>query len=315
MKNMRNTRGKFVVLAACLVIAALLFTGCGGDKVDVLAEVNGEEITRQQLDDVLKMVRLVTPDVDAMLEDESFREYFEETFLRMLVDNALIRDALESEGLQVDEAEMEEVHTAFYSQLTADLYGSEEELDKRLQDLKLTEDVIKELLRGEVAANVLFAHLLADLTDEDVRIFAEEYGLLQVDDSVMAHHILLETEEEALEALERIRGGEDFNAVAEELSTDMTAEVNRGLLGEIFKNDPRWDADFKAGAFALQAGEISEPVHTQFGWHVIWVEEKSDGYLKDFETEKERLRLDKEEMIINSYFDELWETADIQYFS
>ncbi len=308
----RNWR-KIILLAAGLALAALLVTGCGSREDEVLVKVDGEDITRSQLDDVLKMVRLVTPDVDAMLEDEDFTEYFEDTFLRMLVDNALIANEMERLELEVDPAEMEEVYETFRSQLVAELYQGEEMLDQRLQDLNLEAEVIKGLLYGEVAANILFDNLLENLTDEDVREYADEYDLLLVSGSLVAHHILLETEEEGLEALERLNRGEEFGLLAEELSTCPSGTNSQGELGRIHEDDPGWDADFREAAFALQEGEISQLVESQFGWHIIMVEDRIDSYYKDFEEEKESLRLDKEQMLINDYFNELWEKAEIEF--
>ena len=302
-----------MILVVFLALASLVFAGCGSVKDEVLAEVDGKEITREDLNDVLKMVRLVTPDVDAMLDDEGFKNYFEDTFLRMLVDNKLVKNDLERLELEVEEAELEEAYQTFRSQLVGELYGSEEEFARRMKELRLTEETARGLLRDEVAATILYDHLLKDITDDDLRAFAEEYNLLHMSASVTAHHILLKTEDEALEVLERLQlGDEDFADVAEEVSTDPSASQNRGKLGKIFEDDFGWDEDFKEGAFSLEEGEISQPVNSQFGWHIIFVEERSDSYLKDFEAEKMNILMNMEEMIINDYFDELWQKADIQ---
>jgi foldase protein PrsA len=313
MKNKNTTRFKLLALTACIMVVFLLATGCGSEKEDVLAKVNGENITRLQMDDVVKMVQLYTPDIDAMMEEEGFKEYLEETFLQMLVDNTLIKQEIKRLNLELDEADLEEAYMTVRSQLVAERYDSEAELDQRMKDLKLTEESVKELLSGEVAANTLFEYLLKDLTDEDVRIFAQENELLLEKASLKVHHILLETEEEALEALKRVRQGEDFNEVAAELSTDPSAATNQGLLGTVYEGQPGWDTDFLAGAFALEAGEISEPVESQYGWHVIFVEEKYASYTKDFEEEKEELRSYKEQEIISEYLEDLWENSEIQF--
>lgn len=81
-------------------------------------------------------------------------------------------------------------------------------------------------------------------------------------------HILTETEEEAQAARERVTtGGEDFAAVAAEVSTDPSAQQNSGDLG--FIRPGQTVPQFEQAATALKDGEISQPVQTQFGWHVI----------------------------------------------
>ncbi len=85
---------------------------------------------------------------------------------------------------------------------------------------------------------------------------------------IHARHILLPTEEEAKKALARVKGGEDFAKVATELSKDPSG--NGGDLGWFTKD--RMVPEFSDAAFKLKEGEISEPVKTQFGWHIIKIE-------------------------------------------
>ncbi len=85
---------------------------------------------------------------------------------------------------------------------------------------------------------------------------------------IHARHILLPTEDEAKKALARVKGGEDFAKVATELSKDPSGEG--GDLGWFTKD--RMVPEFSEAAFKLKEGEISDPVKTQFGWHIIKVE-------------------------------------------
>lgn len=90
-------------------------------------------------------------------------------------------------------------------------------------------------------------------------------------EQVKARHILLETEEEALAVIEELEGGADFAALASERSIGPSAE-NGGDLGWFGQSD--MVEPFGEAAFALEPGSYTaEPVETQFGWHVIQVEE------------------------------------------
>ncbi|CAA9236087.1 MAG: Periplasmic chaperone and peptidyl-prolyl cis-trans isomerase of outer membrane proteins SurA [uncultured Chloroflexia bacterium] len=87
-------------------------------------------------------------------------------------------------------------------------------------------------------------------------------------EEVHAAHILVNTEDEAKAARERVTtGGEDFNAVAKELSIEPAAKESGGDLG--FFGPGQMVPEFEQAATALKDGEISQPVQTQFGWHVI----------------------------------------------
>ncbi len=87
---------------------------------------------------------------------------------------------------------------------------------------------------------------------------------------VHARHILLATEDDAKKALARVKAGEDFAKVATELSKDPAGEG--GDLGWFTKD--RMVPEFSEVAFKMEPGQISDPVKTQFGWHIIKVEEK-----------------------------------------
>jgi parvulin-like peptidyl-prolyl isomerase len=90
---------------------------------------------------------------------------------------------------------------------------------------------------------------------------------------VHAAHILLPTREAAEAARARVtEGGEDFAAVAREVSTDESTAANGGDLGWFSREE--MVAPFAEAAFALEPGAISEPVETEFGWHVIQVTER-----------------------------------------
>jgi len=101
---------------------------------------------------------------------------------------------------------------------------------------------------------------------------------------IHARHILLPSEDEAKKALARVKGGEDFAKVATELSKDPSG--NGGDLGWFTKD--RMVPEFSEAAFKLKKGEISEPVKTQFGWHIIQVEDTRTKTFPPFEQVKDQ---------------------------
>lgn len=120
---------------------------------------------------------------------------------------------------------------------------------------------------------------------EAKKIFDEKIAEMKPEQEVHARHILVATENEAKEIVERLKKGDDFAALAKEKSRDASAEG--GDLG--FFPRGQMLKPFEDAAFALDVGEISEPVQTQFGWHVIKVEEKRDQPLPAFNQVKEAI--------------------------
>jgi len=120
---------------------------------------------------------------------------------------------------------------------------------------------------------------------EAKKIYDEKIGQLKPEQEVHARHILVATEDEAKEVAERLKKGEDFATIAKEKSKDTSAEG--GDLG--FFGRGQMLKPFEDAAFALDAGQISAPVQTQFGWHIIKVEEKRDQKLPAFDQVKEAI--------------------------
>jgi peptidyl-prolyl cis-trans isomerase C len=104
------------------------------------------------------------------------------------------------------------------------------------------------------------------------------------EEEVRARHILVEQEDQAKAVLDRLRKGEDFAKIAAELSKDPGSGKEGGDLGFFTKD--RMVAPFAEAAFKLAKGEVSEPVKSQFGWHVIKIEDKRVKPLPAFEEVK-----------------------------
>jgi peptidyl-prolyl cis-trans isomerase C len=117
------------------------------------------------------------------------------------------------------------------------------------------------------------------------KIYDEKIATMKPEQEVHARHILVETKAEAEEVIKRLKNGEDFATLANEKSKDTNAEG--GDLG--FFTRGQMLKPFEDAAFALKPGQISEPVKTQFGWHVIKVEEKRDQPLPSFDEVKEAI--------------------------
>jgi peptidyl-prolyl cis-trans isomerase C len=126
------------------------------------------------------------------------------------------------------------------------------------------------------------------VTPDAVRkLYDETVKTMKPEPEVRARHILVESEDEAKKAYTRVKGGEDFAKVAGELSKDPGSKTDGGDLGFFAKD--RMVAPFAEAAFKLEPGQIAEPVKTQFGWHVIKVEEKRTKPVPAFDEMKEQV--------------------------
>jgi peptidyl-prolyl cis-trans isomerase C len=128
--------------------------------------------------------------------------------------------------------------------------------------------------RRQIVVQALIQKLVeTDVTDEKVKTYYDTHK----DEfrQVRASHILVETEEQAKDVKKRLAGAGDFAAIAKEVSTDPSAKETGGDLG-FFRKD-QMVKPFAEKAFALKVDEISDPVKTEFGYHIIKVAEIKDA--------------------------------------
>lgn len=129
-------------------------------------------------------------------------------------------------------------------------------------------------------------------------------------EEVHARHILLASEDEAKKAIADIQGGKSFEEVAKEKSTGPSAETG-GDLGYFSKDE--MVPEFAEAAFAMKPGDISkEPVKTQFGWHVIKVEDRRTGEPPAYDEVKEELKEQVGDELIQKVVQDLRAKADVK---
>ena len=178
-----------------------------------------------------------------------------------------------------------------------------EELINFLVDLKLGAKAAKAAKIGEspeFAKRLAYSRdkLLLDdyLTSESKKaatqeaakkLFDDTVKTLKPEEEVRARHILVPEEAQAKAALERLKKGEDFAKVAGELSKDPGSGKEGGDLGWFAKE--RMVPEFAEAAFKLEKGQLSEPVKSQFGWHVIKLEDKRTKPLPTFDEVKPQI--------------------------
>lgn len=119
------------------------------------------------------------------------------------------------------------------------------------------------------------------------KLFEDTVKTLKPEEEVHARHILVPEEAQAKAALERLKKGEDFAKVAAELSKDPGSGKEGGDLGWFAKE--RMVPEFAEAAFKLEKGQLSEPVKSQFGWHVIKLEDKRTKPLPTFDEVKPQI--------------------------
>jgi len=126
------------------------------------------------------------------------------------------------------------------------------------------------------------------VSDADARSFYDsQVAQMKPEEEIKTRHILVETEEQAKEIREKISHGADFAQMAKEHSKDPGSKDDGGDLGYFARG--QMVPQFEEAAFKLQKGDLSEPVQTQFGWHVIQLDDRRQRKPPEFSAVKERL--------------------------
>ena len=133
------------------------------------------------------------------------------------------------------------------------------------------------------------------------------------EEEVHASHILVEAEDEAKEVIAALARGADFAETAKERSIGPTASSG-GDLGYFTKGN--MVPEFAEAAFAMRRGEISKaPVQTQFGWHVIMIEDRREAAPPSYEESVDSLREQETQVVVGELLERLESGAEVQRFT
>jgi foldase protein PrsA len=275
------------------VVLAAFLAGCGMVRVNpevdnktVVAKVSGEEITKDEFNKTFQIFKsqyeqqFGTEVWDQEVDGKKFSEVAKEKLLDMLIDEKLELKKAAELGITVTDAEVNtEIENA------KKYFDSEDKFNEYLKGQNMDLEYFKQSVKKDILIKKLTDKLTEKITvaDQELKSYYDTHQSEFV--SVKASHILLDTKEEAEKMLQRVKAGENFNELAKQNSKDPTAKENGGELG-YFKHGDMVEP-FEKAAFALKPGQISEVVQTDFGFHIIKVE---DTKLDKFEDVKEQLK-------------------------
>ena len=224
-------------------------------------------------------------------------------------DVALAVEELGPSLAQMDPATKDENVLAFLIDMKIVAKAAE---DKKVQD---SDDFKKRLAftRNRLLMDSLLASEGKAATNDEAmkKVYEEASKQISGEQEVRARHILVETEDEAKGIVEELKKGADFAELAKKKSKDPGAS-DGGDLG--FFTKEQMVPEFSAAAFALEPGKISDPVKSQFGWHVIKVEEKRNRKPPDFDQVKGQIETYVTRKAQAEYVGKLREAAKVERF-
>lgn len=305
------------MLTVLMLIASLLLTGCSSINTseatdDILvAKAAGQEIKKSYYDEIFNLFKAQQeqnngPEVwEKDINGKKFIDYAKEELLNSLIDETILLKKAADIGIvapkeQID-GEIEYIKQMFES-------------DEKYEEYLISQNITEEYIVNDLTKRIIINNLVNEIT-KSIEIPEDELKTIydSMKDSfisIKASHILMENQEEAKKILERAKAGEDFNELAMEFSIDPSAKENSGELGYFSVGD--MVPEFEKAAFALEPGQISDLVQSDFGFHIIKAEDKKTlGFDEAKSQIREELLPGKRNEFFVSYFEELKSKAEI----
>jgi peptidyl-prolyl cis-trans isomerase C len=261
----------------CLIAFLFVFSCAKKDNSKVLVSIDGDAITLEEFNKELDKIPM---NMKMLVATQSGKK----TYLdRLIMKKLLLREAAKSN------------------------IENEKDFQNRLADIK-DQLLIESLLKKKIAAD-------SQLTDDAMRKYYDaNKDKFKKEKEINTRHILLKTDEEAKQVMERLQKGEDFVELAKKYSIDPNAKASGGEIG--FHPKGTLLPEYEAAAFKLtKVGQITGPVKSQFGYHIIRLEgAKPPTYVsfdevKDFI--KQQLIQDKQKELLEKYIEDLKKAAKI----
>jgi foldase protein PrsA len=241
------------ILAAAAAMS-IVVAACGGSD-EVVASVNGEDITRSQ-------VNVLVPDTDDPSAVTDFTRY-----LSVVIQWEAISQAAAEEDIEPTDQEID----ARLDELVAG-QGEGSTLEAYLEQVQASEGGIRLFTEQLIIQDAVQADLAEEGTVTDDEVNSELANNLLDWTVVCTSHILVGSEEEAIAVQDRLAAGEDFAVVAAEVSADVASGASGGDLG---CNSPSgFVGSFAAATLEAEIDVVTEPVESEFGYHLILVNQR-----------------------------------------
>lgn len=277
------------MIVAIISIMSLTLSACDKKEEGIVAKVNGEGITQEEFDKEFNIFKdaykkqfgenVLSQETE---DNRTLEDVLRENVLEKLIIERLIFEEMNNMDIKVSDEEVKEQFENYKNSL-----GGEEKYKEFLENNDFTETFLKDNIRKEL----LFQKHKEDFLDKTEISEEEKKKYFETNEDnltkIRASHILVKTEEEGKAILEKLEKGEEFASLAATESIDTASAIKGGDLGYFGKNE-NFVPEFKEAAFSLDVGQVSDLVKSDFGYHIILVEDKKDSY-EDLEDEIESI--------------------------
>jgi len=263
---------RFSLVALLLALVAVLVAGCGGGTnavpADAVAVVGHDTITKQQFNSLLDGAKRTYKARKTSFPKPGTTQYksLQDQALQYLVQESELEQKAQGLGVTVTTKDVDKRLSDIKKQYFG---GDQKKYEAQLKSQGLTEPQVKQDLQAQILSEKIYKKVTADVkvTNADIQKYYNDHKSdYQQASSRDVRHILVNNKKLADQIEQQLKSGGDFAKLAKKYSKDPGSAANGGKL-TVSKGQtvPQFDK----AAFALKTNEISQPVHTQYGWHII----------------------------------------------
>jgi parvulin-like peptidyl-prolyl isomerase len=269
---MRKQKLALIPLAA--LVAALALVGCGGSDSsgevpnDAVAVVGDQEISKQQFDALIAQAQASAKQQKREFPKAGTPEHknLQNQGLEYLVRRAEFAQKAEDLDVEVTDKQVDER----LEQLKKQFYGGDDKKFKAsLEKLLLTEDQVRNDVRAQLLEEALYKKVTEDVKVSDKEIedfYNKNKAQYQQAATREVRHILVKNKAKANMLHRQLQGGANFATLAKKNSED---PGSKGQGGKLTVSQGQTVPPFDKAAFSLETNQLSEPIKTQYGWHII----------------------------------------------
>jgi foldase protein PrsA len=263
MKLLKSTKA-YIWAGSILIIAGIMAFAMISSMDKTIASIDGEKINEDELYDAL------------------VAGYGADT-LDLLITNKLVELEAEKAGIKIKDEEIQKE-----IDVMVESYGDEKSLKEQLEASGSSMDALKKDIVVYLQTKKLVEPRITVTDDEISTYFEDNKDTFAQAEQVEASHILVEDEKTAKKVAKELAAGGDFAKLAAEYSTDAETADNGGSLGYFGKGD--MVEEFEDVAFDLDINKVSDPVKTEYGYHIIKVTGKKEAKKANLEDSKEVIK-------------------------
>lgn len=252
---------------------ALVAAGCGGSTTanlgaDDVAVVGSKQVTKVQFQELMARAKKSYDTQKRAFPKPGSTEYeqLKGQAITFLVQQAEVEEQAESMGIEVSDAKVDKEIARYKKQFYG---GSEERYKKAVEQQGLTEEQAREAIRQQLVSQALFKKVTGSVkvTDADIKEYYATHKTQYVQpESRDVRHILVPKKSLADSLYAQLKAGANFAQLAKRYSKDPGSASNGGKLSV---SKGQTVPEFDKAAFSLKKGELSKPIKTQYGYHII----------------------------------------------